>query len=121
MTVNMIVRRNVERFWLGGAAHKWWRDRVAAGAAPVRQKRVGLKRLRRTPMGIVVAAPGSISRTDCRFGGPELAPWEVRSGALRLWLAIDRARDDVRRTCRPAREEHDLARHALAGAVVGVA
>ncbi len=63
-------------------------------------------------MGIVVAAPGSISRTDCRFGGPELAPWEVRSGALRLWLAIDRARDDVRRTCRPAREEHDLARQA---------
>jgi hypothetical protein len=29
---------NVERFWLGGAAHKWWRDRVAAGAAPVSQK-----------------------------------------------------------------------------------
>ena len=116
-----ITRGNVERFWLGGAAHKWWRDRVAAGAAPVRQKRVGLKRLRRTPMGIVVAVPGSIGRTDCRFGGPGPALWEVRSGTLRLWLAIDRARDDVRRTCRPAREEHDLARHALAGAVVGVA
>ena len=49
--------KNLERFWLGGAAHKWRHECAVAGAAPVSEKRVGLKRLRRTPMGIVVAFP----------------------------------------------------------------
>jgi hypothetical protein len=43
------------------------------GAAPVSEKRVGLKRQRMWAMGIVVASPGSISCPGWRFGGPELA------------------------------------------------
>jgi hypothetical protein len=72
-------------------------------------------------MGIVLAAPGSIGRAGWRFGRLQLALRELWSGALRRWLAFDRARDDVRSTRRPAGKGHGLARHALTAAVVGIA
>ena len=55
-----ITRENVERFWLGGASH------VRGGgthevAAPVSQKRVGLKRRPERSMGIVAAGSRSMS------------------------------------------------------------
>jgi transposase-like protein len=66
--IGELTLENVERFWLGGAAHKRRRERVKVGAAPVSQKRVGLKRPQRRSMGIVMEAPGSIGEGGRKFG-----------------------------------------------------